>query len=412
MNLLLTPWNQRNNPTVTIAPWSFVNLDKDKGSAMRLTHPQPRFLARTRIRARRSTSSLREMAQKKVSPTSSITKLGLLPLWIVLWVGLSTISTTHATATLLKSLTSKESLSNSASTLLAAFDEPQAVPPPGLPIQALDTSGENSLGANPLLNDSKQPYPKKNKPKAPTQRDLTVHTKGNVVINQKARLITLKDPFTATLNQFTYSADNITIHYTSLLHFNFEQINRIESRGNVTIVINNDEPQKITADRYVYSKDENVHVFEAKKNPIIYSDPKEQIVTHDRIEYFVKRSVLVLRGNPQITYYAPGSKLKNVAKFSAGLINVKLDAHRQIDFTEATDNVLFQQNSTSISADYAVYYSANHQIEFYRHVIFKSRGARLSGCSAIYNLALQKGKLLPCSNEGSLDGNYTNPKSS
>lgn len=239
------------------------------------------------------------------------------------------------------------------------------------------------------------------------QHYVSFYTKGNVCINHKNETLSVKTPFVAKLDSYEFSANQVFLSYSSLLNFTFDNINRIDSSGNVRLVLNKAGNKIITADRYVYTKEAQAHVLESLGHPVVYSSPSQKIITHDRIEYFVDKAVVVLRGNP-IIYTKHSSNSKDTDSLSAGVINVKLNAQRDVDFIEASQNVVFKQNTTSIKADYAIYFSSKHQVEFYNNIVFKGHGAVLTGCTAIYNLDTQEGKVLPCTGKEDLEGSYHN----
>lgn len=254
----------------------------------------------------------------------------------------------------------------------------------------------------------------------PLANDFYFNSHGDVILNQDNKTITANNKVFFINNSNNYAADNLTVWYQDLKTLDLEHINRIEANGNISITTGN--KQKITGDRYVYSLTAGVHVLQSIKNPVIYKDTLRTLTAKDRIEYFIKENAVIIRGKPNIVGRANLTS-KSYYRINADLINIKLSEAtnssnptkdtsiihnnaNDVDFVEAVDNVTFKEKDTTISAGYAIYYKKQNQIEFYNNVIFSTKEGTLKGCSAIYNLNLGYGKLIPCSKESKLIGTY------
>lgn len=238
--------------------------------------------------------------------------------------------------------------------------------------------------------------------------DFQFNTDGDLEINQNAKTIYTNGAVLIKNNYQQFSSSKLKVWYQDLKKLNLEHVNKIEANGNV--VIRPDENTNITADRYVYSLISNVHVLISLKNPVVYKTKLNTLTSKDRIEYFLDKNVIVIRGNPEIIGKASSTSATEY-KFNAKLINVQLNntvnsINNNLIFVEAIDNVSFIQNNTHITANYAIYYKETEQIEFYNNVKFSTNGSTLLTCSAIYNLKLGFGKIVPCSENSEITGNY------
>lgn len=237
------------------------------------------------------------------------------------------------------------------------------------------------------------------------------NTDGNLEINQSTKTISTDSTYLIKNNNQQFSSSSLKIWYQDLKKLDLNHINRIEAKGNV--FIRSEENTTIKADRYVYSLPSKVHVLIAGKHPIVYKNKLNTLIAKDRIEHFLDKNIIVIRGNPKIIGKM-NLESNSEYTFSAQLINVQLDntitpnysKNNNLIFVEAVNNVIFIQNNTRVTSNYAIYYKETEQIEFYNNVKFNSNGATLFACSAIYNLTLGYGKIVPCSDKSEITGNY------
>lgn len=239
-------------------------------------------------------------------------------------------------------------------------------------------------------------------------KDFYFKSNGAINVNQLKKYITAKNGFILIRNGSTYTATNLHVWYTDIKNLNFEHINKIEAINNVKIVTNNQ--QTITGYKYVYDKALSVHLMEGAKNvPVVYKDSTRTLVANNRIEYFINKNIMVVRGNPTIT--AKNSD-NSTYYISSNLMNAQLEDNKlqpnkkNIVFIEAINNVKFKDkdNDNTITADYAIYYQQEQQIEFTGNIKFTSNNGTLNGCKAFYNLKTHLGRILPCDVDKSLEG--------
>lgn len=246
-----------------------------------------------------------------------------------------------------------------------------------------------------------------------TKTHIYLNTNGNIIVNQLDKTIAVIKPLQFQQNGTKFYADNLTAWYQSLQSLDLQHINKIEAIGNIRI-FNNFNHVIITADKYVYSLTQAVHVLMAKQHPVIYKDGSRTLIAKDRVEYFIQPNVVVVRGAPYILGKSNNSSKFNY-KFGADLFNIQLNKsnnstgshnNHTINFAEAVNHVYFRDNNnTSITANYAIYYKEQNQIEFYNNVVLKNNFSQLKSCAAVYNIKLGYGKLIPCSKQ-ELKGYY------
>ncbi|MGV3278869.1 hypothetical protein ACFX5K_04400 [Rickettsiales bacterium LUAb2] len=239
-----------------------------------------------------------------------------------------------------------------------------------------------------------------------------------VSINQSKKIIIADGNVMYHSLTATYYADKFTVNYQNLNTLDLEHIDHMEANGNVHVITTHS--QDIKGDKYIYDLKQQVHVLQAlNKHSVVYEDPLRKLTASDRIEYFINNNVVVVRGNPYIVG-KPSPNNPNAYYFSSNLMNVQLVSTNQetpksgnpdfssleVEFIEAINNVYFNTNGTTITANYAIYYKQQNQAEFDGNVVFKNESGIVKGCKAIYNLTSNQGKLIPCDINTPLGGTY------
>ena len=230
--------------------------------------------------------------------------------------------------------------------------------------------------------------------------NFTMHSEGDVSINQRTKMLSTNQPCQIGTGKFSLNAHNLALWYQSLNQLDLDHINRIEAKTNLVFTIKNSLHSVITADRYVYTLNSKAHVLLSNQNPIKYQDSTKTLIAHDRVEYFAKKHIAIVRGHPKVIGSKPCFTLK------ANRFNIQLTEQNKLDFAEAVGAVCFAQNGTTVTSKYAIFYNKTHKIEFYDHVTFSSKSVLLKGCAAIYDLKTGKGRLIPCGSRGDIEGQY------
>lgn len=243
-------------------------------------------------------------------------------------------------------------------------------------------------------------------------KDFYFNSGGNLIINQINKTAEAFKNIVIIRDNNRYTANKIKVWFSSLKHLTFDNVLKLEAIKNVKIITSKN--QIITGYKYIYDKKLHVHVIEGAPNiPVTYKDKTSKLIAKNRIEYFIDKNVAVIRGNPIVTNK---SKNNNVFTISSHLMNIKLENDnihpnkKHIAFIEALDKVKFKNKDNKITADYAIYYKKENQIEFDGNVKFHSKSGYISGCKAIYNLTSGIGTLLPCSHNKEIEGNITSAK--